>query len=315
MVTLKKIERKTKVLSPSNLSCLSNIPTINLTLGCAHNCIYCYARGYSMYPGDRKITLYSNIPEKLENELTRKKKRPQYVYFSPSSDLFQPVPEVQEICYRILEILLSRRIGIAFLTKGRIPDNTVKLLSEHSDLVRSQFGLISVDEPTRQVFEPDAASVESRIQQMKELIDAGVTVEARMVPIIPGVTDNDDALADYFNRISRIGIKKVAVSTLFLRPSIKRNLESYIKDRSLLDHIISLYSTERMQVKAPHSSIIPLPISTRKRIYRRVQVIAKDYGIDILVCGCMNPDIGGICHIGGTCLESKTTSIQGSLFE
>jgi len=315
METLKKVERKTTVLSPANLTCLSKIPTINLTLGCAHNCIYCYARGYSMYPGDQKITLYNNTPQKLENELSRKKKKPHYVYFSPSSDLFQPVPEVQEICYRVLEILLSRRIGIAFLTKGRIPDNTIKLLSKHADLVRSQIGLISVDEPTRQVFEPDAASVENRIQQMQELIDAGVNVEARMVPIIPGVTDNDDHLADYFNRISRIGIKHVAVSTLFLRPSIKRNLEKCIKDRSLLDHIIRLYATERMQVKAPHSSIVPLPISTRKRIYGRIQVIAKDYGIDISVCGCMNPDIGGICHIGGTWPESKTTYIQGSLFE
>jgi DNA repair photolyase len=315
MVTLKKTERKTAVLSPSNLACLLKIPTINLTLGCAHNCVYCYARGYSMYPGDRNIILYSNIPEKLETELSRKKKAPQYVYFSPSSDLFQPVPEVQELCYRVLEILLSRRIGVAFLTKGEIPDKTMKLLAEHSDLVRSQFGLISLDELTRQIIEPDAAPVDVRLTQMKELIGAGIAVEARMVPIIPGVTDTDDALADYFNRISRIGIKKVAVSTLFLRPSIKRNLEKCIKDRSLLDHIFSLYATERMQVKAPHSSIVPLPVSTRKRIYRRIQVISKDYSIDISVCGCMNPDIGGICHIGGTYPGSETTSIQGNLFE
>jgi len=51
------------------------------------------------------------------------------VYFSPSSDVFQPVPEVLELGHSIFEYLLSKDIGVAFLTKGRIPDAVEQLLS------------------------------------------------------------------------------------------------------------------------------------------------------------------------------------------
>jgi len=37
-------ERKAAVLAPSQLACLAWLPTINLTAGCAHECLYRYAR-------------------------------------------------------------------------------------------------------------------------------------------------------------------------------------------------------------------------------------------------------------------------------
>jgi sulfatase maturation enzyme AslB (radical SAM superfamily) len=81
------IERKSAVLTPSSLACLSNIATINLTAGCAHGCIYCYTQGYSNSPRDGTIHLYANTADKLAQELRRKRKLPRAVYFSPSSDL------------------------------------------------------------------------------------------------------------------------------------------------------------------------------------------------------------------------------------
>ena len=90
-------ERQSAVLTPSILSCISHLPTINLTAGCAHNCLYCYVRGYSQHPGENTVTVYANTLERLQRELPRKRRRPVAVYFSPSSDLFQPVPEVLDL--------------------------------------------------------------------------------------------------------------------------------------------------------------------------------------------------------------------------
>ena len=128
MVTGIWADRKSPVLSGSSLACLLQTPGVNLTLGCAHDCIYCYARGYSTFPGENKVIIYKNIVEKLEAELTRKKTKPQAIYFNPSSDMFQPVPEVLEISHAILEFLLGKGIGIALLTKGEIPERTLRLL-------------------------------------------------------------------------------------------------------------------------------------------------------------------------------------------
>ena len=97
------------------------MPTLNPTAGCVHLCSYCYARGYSNYPGDGTIVLYTNLAEKLENELSRKRKAPAFVYFSPSCDAFQPVKQVLDTTYSLMALLLERGIGVSFLTKGENP--------------------------------------------------------------------------------------------------------------------------------------------------------------------------------------------------
>jgi len=105
------IKRKSAVLTPSSLACLANIATINLTAGCAHRCIYCYTQGYTMSPRDGTVHLYANTATKLTQELRRKRRLPRAVYFSPSSDLFQPVPEVLDMALEVLGILFEWGIG------------------------------------------------------------------------------------------------------------------------------------------------------------------------------------------------------------
>ncbi|HJX12094.1 MAG TPA: radical SAM protein [Dehalococcoidales bacterium] len=132
MVKVVRTIRRSSVITPSRLACLANVPAINLTSGCAHGCVYCYARGYSVYPGGGEVVIYENVLEKLEIELSCERNKPRSIYFSPSSDLFQPLPEVLELGYSVLEFLLSKGIGVAFLTKGHIPDKTMKLLFNHA---------------------------------------------------------------------------------------------------------------------------------------------------------------------------------------
>ena len=177
MVVVTKTARKSSVLSNSSLTCLANIPSVNLTSGCAHNCVYCYARGYTIYPGDDKVVIYENTLEKLKSELLRKRAKPQVVYFSPSSDIFQHIPEVLELSHLVLEFLLTRGIGVAFVTKGRIPERTLNLLLNHAEQVRAQIGMVTDDDNIRRLFEPNAATVELRLNQMAMMIEGGIAVD------------------------------------------------------------------------------------------------------------------------------------------
>ena len=47
------------------------LPTINLTAGCLHDCVYRYIRGYRNYPGESRIVLYEDTLERLRDELRR----------------------------------------------------------------------------------------------------------------------------------------------------------------------------------------------------------------------------------------------------
>jgi DNA repair photolyase len=300
MVNIIWAERKSPVLSSSSLGCLIDIPSVNLTSGCAHDCIYCYARGYSVYPGENKVVIYKNILEKLKKELLYKRNKPQAVYFSPSSDIFQPIPEVLELSHSILDFLLSKNIGIAFLTKGKIPDKTLNLLLNHADRVRAQMGIITHDDDIRMMFEPNAASIGTRLDQMARMAAGGIAVEARLIPILPHITDTPDSIERLCVTISDAGVKHASISALFLRPAIAASLKQHIAGKNILGDLLGFYrDTKRMAVHAEHSSVIPLPRQKREEIYDRFKQIAMRYRITLSICGCMNPDIGGVCNIAG----------------
>jgi DNA repair photolyase len=300
MVNIGWIERKSPVLSASSLTCLSHIPSVNLTSGCAHECVYCYARGYSIYPGENKVIIYKNTLEKLKSELPRKKKKPEVVYFSPSSDIFQPVSEVLELSHSILEFLLSNGVGVAFVTKGHIPDETMGLLLSHPNKVRAQIGIITPDENIRRIFEPNTGSVDQRLEQMKKMTLGGIAVEARIIPILPGITDTPEYIDTLFQAIVKTGVTHAAISTLFLRPAISGSIKRHITDKEILGHLLDSYkNTGRLTVHAENSSVIPLPRPKREEIYSRFREIANKYLIELSICGCMNPDIGGTCNITG----------------
>ena len=310
-------ERKSAVLTPSSLACLAHVPTVNLTAGCAHECRYCYARGYLTHPGEGKIAFYTNTLAKLQDELRRKRKRPSTVYFSPSSDPFQPVPEVLDMTYDVFQFLFESQIGVAFVTKGRIPERHRKLLATHAPLVQGRIGVITLDTAVAAAFEPLAAPPDVRLSQGEELIGVGVLVEARLDPILPGVTDDQESLERLCAALAGIGIRTIAASVLFLRPAVVGSLRRYVEDKQLVGRLLSAFaSSKSMSIHAGNSRIRALPAAARLEIMDRLKSIARHYGLNVLVCACKNPDIAsGSCHISGRWPPAARESSQLGLFQ
>ena len=295
------IERKSAVLTPSSLACLARIPTVNLTAGCAHECRYCYARGYLTHPGEGKIRFYTNTLTKLREELRRKRKKPATVYFSPSSDPFQPVPEVLDMAYDVFRFLLESEIGVAFVTKGRIPQRHRDLLAAYAPLVQGRIGIITLDPGIAAAFEPRAAMPEVRLAQAAELTGVQVPVEARLDPILPGVTDGADCLEPLCAALAGIGVRKIAASVLFLRPAVIGSLRRHVEDKTMLNRMLDHFASAKpLAIHADNSRVRALPTEARLEIMERLKSIAHRHGLEVLVCACKNPDISsGSCHISG----------------
>jgi len=310
-------ERKSAVLTPSSLACLARAATVNLTAGCAHECRYCYARGYLTHPGEGKVALYTNTLAKLREELGRKRKKPAMVYFSPSSDPFQPVPEVLNMAYDVFRFLLESAIGVAFVTKGRIPERHRNLLAAHAPLVQGRIGLITLDPAVAAAFEPGAATPEFRLAQAAELIRAHVPVEARLDPILPGVTDGAECLDSVCGALAGIGVRKIVASVLFLRPAVIGSLRRYVEDKAMLKRLLDHFArAEPLAIRAAGSRVRALPAAARLEIMERVKSIARRHGLEILVCACKNPDIAsGSCHISGRWPPAARGSHQMGLFQ
>lgn len=284
-----RILRKSSVLGSPAFSCLRNIPTINITRGCLHSCIYCYAKGFNSSPTEGVVYLYSNLVWLLEKELQRKRKPLEYISFSTASDPFQPSDIVLATTYEVMELLLRRKIGITVLTKGHIPDAFIGLFMRHMRRVRVRIGLVSLSESYREHFEPNSAKIAQRLSNIARLVDCGIQTYVRIDPVIPGITDTEDEIAHLFSKLKDHGIKKAAVSCLIMRPYLYKE---FLKvPSSVRGPVLRQYAHSPYQQVITSAKTKLLPKEYRERVYNRFREIGAANGIDVKVCGCKNPDL------------------------
>jgi len=286
------VERKGHVLTRPTLKCLSQVASINPTLGCIHQCAYCYARGYSIYPGDGKVFVYGNMPEKLKKELISRRKLPAYVFFSPTCDVLQPIPQVLKVTYELMSILLENGIGVNLLTKGRIPAKFLQLFNQYRELIHIQIGITTLNRDIQKRIEPNAATPQERIRNIEQLCAIGITPEVKLDPLIPGITDTQSNLTALFKMLQEFGVISTGINYLFLRPQIKKNLYKALGKTPFLPKIMEHYQNSKpINLLAEQSRVVALDVEYRKQSYEQISEWARTFGIYAYVCGCKNPDI------------------------
>ena len=300
MVTIERRSRKGPILTPSSLPCLSGMPTINITEGCAHRCTYCYTQGYSNYPGAERIVLFDNTAELVKAELARKRRRPRRVYFSPSSDAFQPLPEVQEIAHQTMAVLLDAGVEVAFLTKGIISEAFVALFARMPAMVFAQIGITTLEEELWRVFEPGAASPFHRLENIAKLRQIGVAVKARLDPLTPELTDAPEGLSRLLCELAHRGVRDVAASYLFLRSAFARKICEQLKVASGPAGTAVEWAWQPMADGVGGAQM--LDAKDRRERFARLVALAGSHGITVHVCTCKNPDLAfrGDCEIAGS---------------
>lgn len=304
VVEVVRRKRKSPVLTPSSIPCLKSLPTINITQGCALGCTYCYIQGYAQYPGADRVILFDNTAELVEEELSRKRRPPTRVYFSPSSDAFQYLPEVQAVTAATMEVLLNAGVEVAFLTKGFISERFLHLFAKAPGLVFAQIGIATLDTGVWKRFEPRTAPPQKRIENISALRDIGVATTARLDPLFPDVSDTDENLIPLLERLRDAGVRQAAASYLFLRPNCS---EAVIRQMNALDvsrTALSTWPYERFGDgdKSPGVGGGGRMIcrEDRARRFARLAVLGRDFGICITACRCKNPTLAStVCGIAG----------------
>jgi DNA repair photolyase len=285
-------ERKSRVLARAEFGCLRGVHAINVTRGCEFDCVYCYARGYPEAPAAGEIYLYRNLPERLAAELDNPRRRApvRRIIFNTASDSFQTHPAVLDITYQAMRVLMKRRIGFSFLTKGRIPLRFIALFAEDPQLVTARIGLVSTRPRFCELFEPHAATAAERLQNIANLRAAGVDVEVRVDPIIPFLTDDAQCIRSLFSAVAERGVRRVTLSYLHLRPAIFEQLRHEVPATEFA-LLRTCFETRPWSVvgASTRSKLIPAPL--RRKGYGRFREIAGEFDLIPLVCACKNPDL------------------------
>ncbi len=119
-------------------------------------------------------------------------------------------------------------------------------------------------------FEPHAASPEVRLAQAAELIGAGVSVDARLDPILPGMTDGEDCLEPLCEAFAATGVRTIAASVLFLRPAVMGSLRRHISDKAMLHKLLDCFANAKpLAIHAENSRVRALPTESRLEIMER----------------------------------------------
>lgn len=180
--------------------------SINPYRGCAHGCIYCYARPSHAYVGlspgldfETRLFYKADAAKILESELNAKNYQCRPIMLGANTDPYQPIERLHKVTRSILEVLVRYRHPVTITTKGALVARDADLLADlaRDGLVQVMFSIPTLDNDMKRVLEPRAAAAGARLKAMRVLADAGVPVGVLVAPIVPVLTEHEieDVLA------------------------------------------------------------------------------------------------------------------------
>jgi DNA repair photolyase len=174
--------------------------SINPYRGCAHGCIYCYARPSHCYLGhsagldfETKLYAKSDAAALLERELAKPGYRPTTIAIGGNTDPYQPIERDRRITRSILEVMARTNHPIGIITKSALVARDIDILQPMAEkgLAKVAVSITTLDRHVARAMEPRAATPSRRLETVRQLSQAGIPVTVMVAPIIPGLTDHE----------------------------------------------------------------------------------------------------------------------------
>ena len=206
--------------------------SLNPYMGCAHRCTFCYVRAFERRaerPSDdrygRSVRVKTNVVAVLRGELARPSWARETVVIGAATDHYQPAEGRFRLTRGCLEAFAERSSPVSIITRGPLVVRDIDVLQ---DAARRARALVSVSVPTLdddvwRVTEPGTAPPRQRLRAVRALADAGLRVAVALAPIIPGVSDQPQRLADAVRAARDAGAAKLWSELLYLQPGTREH--------------------------------------------------------------------------------------------
>ena len=160
----------------------------------------------------------------------------------------------------------------SLITRGPMIVRDVDVLQEAARRadVHVTFSIPTLDDEVWRKTEPGTAHPRQRLRALTELVDAGVKAGVGMAPILPGLSDRPEQLAEVVKAARAAGATGVWANLLYLAPGTKEHfLEALARDwPEQLEHYEELYARGAY-----------LPRSEVEPVRAQVRELARRHGI------------------------------------
>jgi len=214
--------------------------SLNPYTGCAHRCTFCYVRAFERRadrPSDdrygRSIRVKVNVAEVLARELGRRSWARETVAIGAATDPYQPAEGRYRLTRACIEVLGRAASPFGLITRGPLIVRDVDVLQEAARRadVSVTFSVPTLDHEVWRKTEPGTAPPRQRLRALKTLVEAGIKAGVGMAPILPGLSDRPEQLAEVVRAARAAGATGVWANLLYLAPGTKEHfLEALARD-------------------------------------------------------------------------------------
>lgn len=214
--------------------------TINAYRGCSHACTYCFARPTHEYLGlgigedfDRRIVVKVNAVERLRAELRAPRWAGDLIAMGTNTDPYQRAEGKYHLTRGLVEVLGAAANPFSILTKSTLVLRDLDLLAaaaERTD-VRCNFSIGTLDPAVWKATEPGTPHPRRRVDAVRSLNEAGIPCGVLVAPIIPGLSDGDEQLAEVVDAVVDAGATAVTPIVLHLRPGVRQHFLAWLSGR------------------------------------------------------------------------------------
>jgi DNA repair photolyase len=253
--------------------------SLNPYMGCVHRCTFCYVRHFEKRadrPSDdrygRSIRVKPNVADVLRRELARASWQRDGVAMGTATDPYQPAEGRFELTRACIRELAASGTPFSIVTRGPLVVRDVDLLADAARevSVAVYVSLPTLDERVWRTTEPGTAPPASRLRAISVLADTGIEVGVGMAPILPGLTDRPEQLAEVVRAAREAGATGIWANLLYLRPGTKEHfLEALARD----------WPEERERYEELYASGAYVPRAQVDEVKSRVRELAREHAI------------------------------------
>jgi DNA repair photolyase len=253
--------------------------SLNPYMGCVHRCTFCYVRAFEARadrPWDDRygssIRVKTNVADVLRRELARPSWEREDIAIGAATDPYQPAEGRYRLTRACLEVLADAWNPLAIITRGPLIVRDVDVLVEAARraAVSVTFSVPTLDTEIWRKTEPGTAPPRQRLRALSKLVDAGIKAGVGMAPILPGLSDKPELLADVVREARAAGATGIWANLLYLRPGTR-------------EHFLAALERDWPELLAEYEELYRhgdyLPRRETDPVRERVRTLARQHGV------------------------------------